>query len=560
MTNPEQCLQQNMNTKISRIDSETAPFDHISVTFGDRFRFMRSQVAGVFNLALDEDTVMSSPFTLLPSMGTASSSTPSQSLLIAQYFPTESVCTENIDAWVKYMPVTRNPPSERRYTREQNNITERRQLGLSSLISRDWILYSPWHSLSLHLSASPKSTSNKISRDNRNRKRNANTNSNEKSDSHLKDDDMSQPNRNNSGGSDRGVNGGRGLNKARQELFLMLDVSAVLLPDILPSHAHILETLRDTIKSNMNETEINSLGSELHSSSSSSSFSSSSPFSSSFLSSSTATPFATSGVNPSRTNSIVLSREVRDSRGRKIFMAMTVNDKFISTTNISTDTCDRYSFPDSSNSSSTKGHVEGLDGSESSNYCNRGGDDSKCTFDQNIRVTIVELITPFYDILLHTYTYTYKSSDGLHNNITDGIVRYVADLPSFLYTPSGGTDRDCYPRISRTSEWINDPHRESHPCLGSISWSLDLPPGGIISSSYTAVKQILHRAKYPSDASKGLIVPPTFVTLHLQESVCPTTCITASLSPYRLLVSDPVLITMPILDSSMPFNIITLVS
>ena len=56
------------------------------------------QTAGVFNLALDEDNVFSSPFTLLPSTRTTSSSTPSSSLLIAQYSSTESVCTENIDA------------------------------------------------------------------------------------------------------------------------------------------------------------------------------------------------------------------------------------------------------------------------------------------------------------------------------------------------------------------------------------------------------------------------------------------------------------------------------
>ena len=92
MTNHEQRMQKNMNSKISRIDNESAEFDHISVSVADRFRFMRSQTAGVFNLALDEDSVLSSPFTLLPSTRTTSSSTPSSSLLIAQYFPAESEC------------------------------------------------------------------------------------------------------------------------------------------------------------------------------------------------------------------------------------------------------------------------------------------------------------------------------------------------------------------------------------------------------------------------------------------------------------------------------------
>ena len=71
-------------------------------SYGDRFRVLRSHVAGAFCLALNEETVMSRPFRLSPPHSSSTSASPD--IEIAQYYPAESVCTENIDAWVKLIP------------------------------------------------------------------------------------------------------------------------------------------------------------------------------------------------------------------------------------------------------------------------------------------------------------------------------------------------------------------------------------------------------------------------------------------------------------------------
>ena len=663
------CMQKGVDGDIKKKKRESQVVDNNSKILGDRFRLLRSKAAGVLNLALNEDSVVSSPFTF-PSSLEVTPFDSSPAVLIAQYYPSESVCTENIDTWLKFIPDTSHTSQSGRYSKEANNSHEKAEIKLSSLISRDWILFSPWHSLSIQLYSLYSSTSNtgRIGRKSITRKRDivgigkgnidantdTNTTSSQKSNHHEKVVNTSHLNKYGSGSSSAdSVSGNIGniessndstidsssssssssLHRAKQKLSMMLTVSAVLLPDILPIHADILRILMERMRFDMDDNGRDTEGPTLQSSSSSSSHTSSSS-SSTYTSSSSGLPSSsplTSTHFPSKASYapvhsfsmdyIDLSREIRDSREREFFMVMAVTDNFNYTdVTHSAEVFDELPSPSPRQQRGYNGGIKNCDclgGGSCVNGCdtnsNNGSECGNGSRNHNFRVHVVELITPFYDILLHTYTYTI--SDEPHSNFTSDSVRYVADLPSFLYTPVGKTDRDCYPRdyppgsilpgVSSTSA-PDSSLVDSHPCFGRVSWSINLPERGTMRSSYTAIKRILHREQYPSDASRGLTVPPTFVTLSLspplsQATCTPTTTSSSSLSSsstspstcsceflpssttsgsvgndcngssfgpkisskfctHRLLTSEAVLITMPILDSSMPFNIITLVS
>jgi hypothetical protein len=210
--------------------------------------------------------------------------------------------------------------------------------------------------------------------------------------------------------------------------------------------------------------------------------------------------------------------------------------------------------------------------------------DSCCT----VRLSVRDLIVPYYDLLLHTYTHTIHgavSRDYNGNKATaysnEPLAVRVAELPSFVFTDISeaeaflrqvrgprekDTDTDSirsapsnyYDYIkSSLSFWapssVMDSKRESGAShsFGTVSWSIELPPGHHVTTHYKAVKRLLHRESYPNDASRGLEIPPTFIDVHWQHNGSVHTMFTST---------DPGLIAMPIPDFSMPFNVITLVS
>jgi Gpi16 subunit, GPI transamidase component len=427
------------------------------IRMGSRWRMLRSLTSGVFCAFLNQNTIQSSPFSFVRSRFF----TPPSTRQIAQYFSEESVCTENIDAWLKLIPHL------------SSGSVPHTEAHLKSLIWHDWILRSPWHSLSFEARDTEEIV---ITYEN---SRNTCDIKEEQNDNCNNDKEKKEKKK----------------TKTKSVMSMNLTISAVLLPNILPSHADVLQQLKEHVN----------LRNQRHGHTDLTSSSS-----------------AKNDEEIRRVREIErelyrgfryldgkhLYRQVIDSRGRDFYVHLSVKDSTVRDTR-------RY-CPDSVSDTSCiakeemkgeKYEVNGQKEREGSSCILRGG----CSTE----VHVVELLPPFYEILLNTYTYLILNSSATEESHGHGIARslqYVADLPSFHYTPSGLSDRDCYDHDveSGSSSSLGD---RSFSCFGSISWTLDLPTGASLVSSFTAEKRYLHREEHPSDASRGLVVPPALVAL-----------------------------------------------
>jgi hypothetical protein len=360
---------------------------------------------------------------------------------IAQYYPEESVCTENIDAWVKLLPQFASHKKERSeddpcnsnsnsnsnssssddssFGNSDNSDIEKcsnanpnpkpgpNVRGLASLVRADWLLRSPWHSLSIKANIDPNPNPNS----NPNPKSNSNSNPN--------------PNPNSNTNSNSNFNLNNNIKKRR--VSMVITISAVLVPSLLLVHSNLLKEL-EGFSNNPNPNpnllqELEGFSGNIvkYSSNSSNSEATSTP-----NSNSNSTPNSNSNLNPypnsvSPLNSLRLSRTVRDSRESHFSVKMGVYNN-------------NKNYNDTSDS---------------------------------VRVHVVEVIPPFYDILLHTYKYTIiRGHDSSHSSShanseysldpyvtkqcgTDQYVTYyVADLSSFIYTPKGLDDQECFGSIT----------------------------------------------------------------------------------------------------------------
>ena len=670
----------------------------VYTNYGSRFRLLRSLLAGTFSLALNEDTIMSSPFTL---SAIVEQSTEIKQIL--QYYPSESVCTENINAWVKLIPflpgkesdprsahlsarnITSDPRSIDIEKDSDDNKVERENL--ASLIWHDWLLHSPYHTLSFKGTRTKISSSRNII--NNNSSSSSHDNNYNDSNNNCNRNSNSNSNSNSSKYTSKGNSKRKEMKKFRHKMSMHLSVSAVILPDILPVHSDLLKKLRQRrefieIPLKREEKMVTKASVEF-----------------SVLSSLQPAISANSPLD------INLIREVTDSRERRIYVGMTVarrKDRIIKSTPslVITDDIAVNSIGDSTSDGRTDSGTESKSGSGSESKSDSGANSrsgsetdividsapsniesdkglksfesgSVSTYeihssgetdhyklpdngssqyqspdngsnqckspdknnygvkvevevevDDRMIVQVTELLPPFYDILLHTYTYKYlhptdSSSNTVNKNNNKGDeIHYVADLPSFVYIPRGSSDTDCYysnyhnhypeSSVNNTTSSESTYYTDStningkiQPCFGSVSWSIEIPKGATLLSSFTALKRYLHREDYPSDGSRGLIVPPVFVTVthsspllygnkqtdspsqspshsdyqsqsksqSHSESKCESDLLCGRKGgregavrwiESKLFTSDPVLITFPILDSSMPFNVITLVS
>ena len=463
---------------------------------GSRWRMLRSLTSGVFCAFLNQNTVQSSPFNFIRS----SRSTAPSMRQIAQYFSAESVCTENIDAWLKLIPHL------------SSGSAPHTEAHLKSLIWRDWILHSPWHSLSFEAKDSEEIMV--IDENNRNTcdikgQQNGNCNTDK-----AKKEKM----------------------KTKSVMSLNLTISAVLLPNILPSHADVLLQLKEHV----------TLRSQRHRQTGLTTYSSDSENDGKIRQDRKIDKELHGGVL--NLDNIRLHRQVSDSRERDFYVHMSVKD---------------FSLDGIRRRCSASDLVDGMRGGKHVatgrrvNYADREGEvvekreedreekvereveideerveerdeereGPSCTLrvGHSTQVHVVELLPPFYEILLNTYTYIIRNSSSneeTHGHGTAHTLQYVADLPSFLYTPSGLSDEDCYDhdvesssRSSFGSMRADMSGDRSLSCFGSISWTVDLHSGAYLVSSFTAEKRYLHREDYPSDASRGLVVPPAFVVL-----------------------------------------------
>ena len=392
---------------------------------GHRWRFLKALTSGVFCASLNKNTAFSSPFYF-----DAPRHESSASVRVGQYFPEESVCTENIDMWKKLIP---NVPfhDEDSATDSANIGHESYEDGLKGLIDKNWLLYSPWHSLRFEAFSGIE--------------RNATDNSN--TSKHKK-------------------------RMSKQELSMTLSVSAILLPKTFPSHSIVLKRLEEYIQKRKNR-QSSGLKSE-----------------------------STHGTDMSTDKLLEpcgarLHRQVKDSRERMFFSEMIVEDSSCTTVP------KERSLPLGSRKSTASSQ------------------DSYPKEVVSTRVHVTELLPPFYDILLHTYTYTIVQKIQINpKNITGTKELYVADLGSFKFRPGGVNDNECYNRNNDKNSpegYEGNPYSDygesSRSCYGSVSWTVDLPPGAVLRLQFTAEKKHLHREQHPSDASRGFIVPPVFVTL-----------------------------------------------
>lgn len=193
-----------------------------------------------------------------------------------------------------------------------------------------------------------------------------------------------------------------------------------------------------------------------------------------------------------------------------------------------------------------------------------------------VLLTVTETLPAFFDILLDQYTYRIEPSDRRNNHSeTDRPVKYE---PSFRLS-SG----DCLPR-----------RPDSPFCERHLTWSLDLTQAWRASTNscnscevdlsvltrFSATRRFVRRELLPPDASRGLLLPPAFAQLHISfRSSNQTTrtppppgpldsrCLRAMRASGRdggeecraTAFSGSSLLTMPIPDLSMPYNVLTLV-
>ena len=422
----------------------------VRTSVGARWRLLKSLTSSVFCTSLNKNNVFSSPFHYDVPRHESSSGIP-----VGQYFPEESVCTENIDMWKKLIPNI--PFNEEKYsatTTDSNDIENESDNGLKGLIDKNWLLNSPWHSLRFESKSG-------IAR---------NVTDNNNVSQHKKE-------------------------RFKRELSMILSITAILLPKTVPSHSMVLEQLEKYVKRNKNNQS-----KVLYDSSKQK----------------TAKKLGESAyVDPCF---IRLHRQVRDSRERNFFVEMIIED----TTSSSSSSSSCATIPEEHSSPSNPTHRNMTPQDTCSSSSSSSGSNSSDIVLGSTRVHVTELLPPFYDLLLHTYTYTItqKSQNNSKNGNQIKKDFYVADLESFKFHPIGLNDNECYNRNNdkKSLEGFElSPHSDygesSRSCYGSISWSIDLPFGGLLRTQFTGEKKYLHREQYPSDASRGFVVPPVFVTV-----------------------------------------------
>ena len=225
--------------------------DGSGITVGRSWRQLKASIAATVCAALNDNNIRSSPF-VQHNEAWMSAIAPQVNnyTMVMQYFPVENVCTENVRAWAKWWTDS-NPIHDNELTHVWSH-------------SLDWLLYSPWYSLSLRATNTPISHG---------------------VDSHA----VSSTTENNTTSSS--------LSPASSNLYAVLRLSAVLPPPQrqLESHKNLLE--RIIARNNVRDDDSSSL---------------SKPTSS----------FTNRAQRESIHYSVVLRRDIRDSR-RDFFTANT---------------------------------------------------------------------------------------------------------------------------------------------------------------------------------------------------------------------------------------------
>ena len=205
-----------------------------------------------------------------------------------------------------------------------------------------------------------------------------------------------------------------------------------------------------------------------------------------------------------------------------------------------------------------------------------------------------------YDISLHSYKYAIRSIDSFHNcsnpdrtciasteTSSKGHVLDIAeariDASSALCVCEGNNDycggssigsgggsssssssssssRGRRSSKSNTYRNTSSSIKDCHYLIvdGTISWTIMVGFRQSITASFTARKSFLHRESIPSDASRGFILAPSYVTVSyiLTKDRCTNE---SSNDCGRSFIVPGGLITQSIPDLSMPLNVIVIV-
>lgn len=196
---------------------------------------------------------------------------------------------------------------------------------------------------------------------------------------------------------------------------------------------------------------------------------------------------------------------------------------------------------------------------------------SHVTEHQRAMLTFNEVLPEHYDIDLQSYTYRVL----LHPDRVEK-EGFVADLPNFRWT-----SHDCVVHYSNISTAYNMQYimnnmqqptsvPEGSTCSRTYMFEVPfLPSGGLFSTVYQANKRFVRREMQPVDASRGALVPPSLLTICSTNANASTGDLNdrrdtfqyslTDINGCRVLYTDNFLITAPIPDASMPYNVITLV-
>jgi hypothetical protein len=153
-----------------------------------------------------------------------------------------------------------------------------------------------------------------------------------------------------------------------------------------------------------------------------------------------------------------------------------------------------------------------------------------------LSVTVFDVIPQFFDILFNTYSLCILNIDSKIDSLVSDVCSInveVAKLQSFHYQKS---------QCNNDVELIHN----YDDCFDSISWSYQLPPNSIIVAHYIGLKHFMHMSVFPPDASRGIEIPPAIVY--------------DNMPPYERIITTTQVISLPLSDFSMLFNVITLVS
>jgi len=145
-----------------------------------------------------------------------------------------------------------------------------------------------------------------------------------------------------------------------------------------------------------------------------------------------------------------------------------------------------------------------------------------------VSIRVIDMIPQFYDVLFNTYELCTRSANS-SSNICNNKEKVTA-MKTFQYDKSFDSYIDS-----------DYDHR-----FDSISWSFELPPNTVLVANYVGLKRFMHMSAFPPDASRGIEVPPSIVH--------------HSIYPRERIITSSHVISLPLSDFSMSFNVITLVS